>query len=115
VPDGNFKDFWVFTTGLGFPISDRLEGRLGLLYMQRPVEASDRTFSFPLDEVYGGGAGVQYLRDNGHLMDLNLSVFNTGGASVDTGPASGLSDRGRVAGENDSPYSVTLEYVYHWK
>ena len=115
LPDGNFNDFWIFTAGFGFPISDRLEGRVGALYVQEPVDDEDRTFSFALDKVYGAGAGVQYLRHNGHLMDFNVSVFNTGDAPVDTGPLSSLTNRGRVAGKNDSPYAVTLEFTYHWK
>jgi long-chain fatty acid transport protein len=115
VPDGNFNDFWIFTAGFGFPISERLEGRVGALYVQEPVDDEDRTFSFALDKVYGAGAGVQYLRHNGHLMDFNVSLFNTGDAPVDTGPLSSLTNRGRVAGKNDSPYAVTLEFAYHWK
>jgi hypothetical protein len=31
-----------------------------------------------------------------------------------TGPASVLSPRGRVAGENDDPYALTLEFTYYW-
>ena len=115
VPEGNFNDFWVFTAGFGFPISDRMEGRVGALYMQEPVDDEDRTFSFALDRVYGAGAGVQYQRQNGHLVDFNVSLFNTGDAPVDTGPLSALGPRGRVAGKNDSPYAMTLEFVYHWK
>jgi long-chain fatty acid transport protein len=114
VPEGNFNDFWIITAGVGFPISDRFEGRAGFLYMQQPVDDEDRTFSFALDEVYGAGFGVQFERKNGHLMDLNLSVFNTGEAPVDTGLDSALTDRGRVAGKNDTPYAATLEFVYHW-
>lgn len=115
VPEGNFKDFWIFTAGFGFPISDRMEGRVGALYMQEPVDDEDRTFSFALDKVYGAGAGVQYQRQNGHLIDFNVSLLNTGDAPVDTGPLSALENRGRVAGKNDSPYAAVIEFVYHWK
>jgi long-chain fatty acid transport protein len=112
--DMNFKDFWIVTAGLGFPISARLEGRVGLLYLERPVDDVDRTFSFALDEVYGAGAGIHYTRANGHSYDLNLSIFDTGDAPVDTGAASVLSPRGRVVGENDDPYAVALEFTYYW-
>jgi long-chain fatty acid transport protein len=113
--DMNFNDFWVVTAGFGFPISQRMEGRFGALYMEAPVDDDDRTFSFALDEVYGVGAGVQMKRANGHVMDLNLSVFDTGDAPVDTGPESALGPLGRVAGKNDDPYAMTLEFTYHWK
>jgi long-chain fatty acid transport protein len=112
--DSAFNDFWVVTAGLAFPLTSRMEGRIGALYMEQPVDDEDRTFSFALDEVYGVGAGIHYTRGNGHSYDLNLSVFDTGDAPVDAGPASVLSPRGRVAGENDDPYAVTLEFTYYW-
>ena len=115
VPEGNFDDFWIVTAGFAFPLTSRLEGRVGAMYMQQPVDDDDRTVSLALDEVYGGGIGVRYKRDNGHLLDVNLSVMNTGEAPVDTGEQTLLSPRGRVVGENDSPYATALEFTYHWK
>jgi len=112
--DMNFNDFWIFTAGFGFPISPRMEGRFGALYMEQPVDDDDRTFSFALDEVYGAGVGIHYTLANEHSFDLNLSVFNTGDAPVDTGRRSALTPKGRVAGENDSPYAVTLDFTYYW-
>jgi long-chain fatty acid transport protein len=112
--DSAFNDFWVLTAGLAFRLTPKMEGRVGALYMEQPVDDEDRTFSFALDEVYGVGAGIHYTRGNGHSYDLNLSVFDTGDAPIDTGPASTLSPRGRVAGENDDPYAVTLEFTYYW-
>jgi long-chain fatty acid transport protein len=112
--DMNFQDFWVVTAGLGFPITPRLEGRIGAMYVEQPVNDDDRTFSFALDEMYGAGVGVTYTRPNNHSFDLNLTVMNTGEAPVDTGTLSALGPRGRVAGEDDSPYAVALEFTYHW-
>jgi len=112
--DPNFQDFWIVSAGFGFPISDRMEGRVGAIYVEQPVKDEDRTFSFALDKVYGAGAGIHYTRANNHSYDLNLSVFNTGDAPIDTGPLSELSPRGRVVGETDSPYAVTLEFSYYW-
>jgi len=112
--DMNFQDFWIVSAGFGFPISDRMEGRFGAIYVEQPVKDEDRTFSFALDRVYGAGAGIHYTKANNHSYDLNLSVFNTGNAPIDTGPLSELSPRGRVVGETDSPYAVTLEFTYYW-
>lgn len=114
VPKGNFNDFWILTAGVAFPLTDRLEGRLGALYVEQPVDDEDRTFSFALDEAYGGGAGVRWRRDNGHLLDVNLTVVNIGEAPVDTGPLTALLPGGRVAGERDRPYAGVLEFTYHW-
>lgn len=112
--DMNFNDFWIYTAGLGFPISPRLEGRVGAVYVERPVDDEDRTFSFALDRVYGVGVGVNYTRPNNDSFDLNLTVADIGEAPVDTGPASALGSRGRVAGEDDSHYAVALEFTYHF-
>ncbi len=104
---------WILLGVLVSGSAQAVEG-VGALYMEQPVDDEDRTFSFALDEVYGVGAGIHYTRGNGHSYDLNLSVFDTGDAPIDTGPASTLSPRGRVAGENDDPYAVTLEFTYYW-
>jgi long-chain fatty acid transport protein len=115
VPDGNFNDIWVFTAGLEFPLTERMKGRVGALYMEQPVDDEHRTLTFALDEVYGAGFGVVYRRSNGDLMDINLTLLNTGEAPIDTGEDTATSDRGRVVGEKDSPYAMTLEFSYHWK
>ena len=115
VPEGNFNDIWAFTVGLEFPLTERMQGRVGALYMEQPVDDEDRTLSFALDEVHGAGFGVVYSRSNGDLMDINLSLLDTGDAPIDTGEDTATSDRGRVVGESDSPYVMTLEISYHWK
>ena len=48
-------------------------------------------------------------------MDINLTLLNTGKAPIDTGEDTAASDRGRVVGEKDTPYAMTLELSYHWK
>jgi len=115
VPKGNFNDFWIVSAGVAFPLAERVEGRLGAIYLEQPVDDEDRTFSFALDETYGGGAGVRFTRENGHLLDVNLTVLNIGKAPVDTGPLTALLPSGRVAGERDSPYAAVLEFTYHWR
>jgi len=115
VPEGDFENFWVVSAGVSFPLTDRLEGRVGAMYMEQPVSNADRTISFQLDEMYGGGVGVRYRRANGHVFDANFSVFDTGRAPVDTGPLSAFGPRGRVVGEDNSPYAVALEFIYRWK
>ena len=112
--DMNFQDFWIVTAGFAFPITDRLEGRVGAMYMEQPVDDDDRTFSFALDEVYGAGIGFRYDRRNRDSIEVNLTVLNTGDAPVDTGVETVLSPRGRVVGEDDDPYAVALEFTYHW-
>jgi|GEM_PF-5917057 len=112
--DMGFEDFWVVMAGLRFPLSQRLQGRIGALYMESPMASADRTFSFDLDRVYGAGIGFHYTRDNKDSFDVNLSVFDSGDAPVDTGPGSELSLRGRVAGETDNPYGAALEFTYYW-
>ena len=112
--DMNFQDFWIVTAGFAFPITDRLEGRVGAMYMEQPVDDDDRTFSFALDEVYGAGIGFRYDRRNKDSIEVNLTVVNTGDAPVDTGVETVLSPRGRVVGEDDDPYAVALEFTYHW-
>jgi long-chain fatty acid transport protein len=113
--DMNFNNFWVVTAGLGFPLTHNIEGRVGALYMQDPVDNADRTFSFDQDTVYGAGVGIHHTLNEKHSYDLNLSVFNFGDGPIDTGELSALTPSGRVAGETDSPYSVILTFSWFWK
>lgn len=114
VPDSNFQDFWVVTAGVEFPLTSKLNGRLGAMYLEQPVSDNDRTFSFALDRVWAFGGGVVYTRESGSRMDLNLTVLKSGDGSVDTGEDSAASPRGRVAGKNDTPWAVAFEFTYHF-
>ena len=110
-PDDLYKDFWVFTAGLSFPINERIVGRVGGLYAQQAISDENRSFSFALDRIYGLGAGIQYQYSSGNKLDVNINVFDTGRAPIDTGddPV-----RGRIAGEYDDHYAWGLEVSYHW-
>ncbi|MEH6533426.1 MAG: outer membrane protein transport protein [Photobacterium frigidiphilum] len=111
-PDDLYEDFWAFSAGLSFPLSARMTGRVGTLYMQSAMEDENRSFSFALDRVYGLGAGIQYQRKSGDLVDLNFNIFDTGNAPIDTDDDP---IRGRIAGEYVDHYALGLELSYHWK
>lgn len=44
--------------------------------------------------------------------DLNFNLIDTGEGPIDTG-----SDpvRGRVAGESDNHYAITIDFSFHWR
>lgn len=111
-PDDLYEDFWAFSAGLSFPISPTMTGRAGTLYVQPAISDENRSFSFALDRIYGIGAGVQLERKNGDKIDVNLNLFDSGKAPIDTGddPV-----RGRIAGEYKDHYALGLEFTYHWK
>ena len=110
-PEDLYEDFWVFTAGLSFPINERVTGRVGGLYAQQAISDDNRSFSFALDRIYGLGAGIQYQYPTGNKLDVNVNVFDTGRAPIDTGedPV-----RGRIVGEYDDHYAWGLEVSYHW-
>lgn len=111
-PDDLYENFWAFSAGLSFPISPTMTGRAGTLYVQPAISDENRSFSFALDRIYGIGAGVQLERKNGDKIDVNLNLFDSGKAPIDTGddPV-----RGRIAGEYKDHYALGLEFTYHWK
>ncbi|MGR5149800.1 OmpP1/FadL family transporter [Photobacterium alginatilyticum] len=111
-PDDLYEDFWAFSAGFSFPISPSLTGRAGLLFVQQAISDENRSFSFALDRIYGIGAGIQHQRSNGDKVDVNLNLFDSGSAPIDTGddPV-----RGRIAGEYKDHYALGLEFTYHWK
>lgn len=110
-PDDLYEDFWALSAGLSFPLSAGMTGRVGALYAQSAIKDENRSFSFALDRIYGLGAGIQYERQSGDIVDVNLNIFDTGDAPIDTrdDPV-----RGRIAGEYVDHYAFGLELSYHW-
>lgn len=106
-----FDDFWAVTAGIGFPANDRLEYRVGALYVSQPVDDDVRSFSIRIDEMWGVGVGVGYKLSDGRSIDANANLINVGDAGVDTGDGEPSPDR--VSGENDDPWAVMLELTYN--
>ena len=103
-----YNDIYAGTVGMGFPANERLTYKIGAMYVSKAVDDEDRTFSIRLDRMWGVGAGVSYVLNNGNTVDLNANVINVGDASVDQ-PSIG----GQVVGENDDPWAVMMELTYH--
>lgn len=111
IEDGNFNNIWAGTIGYGFPVSNGRQYSIGAFYLQKPVDDDKRTLALPLDRIWGVGAGVSFLRANGHSLDVNLNLADYGKAPVDTGRSL---LRGRVVGETDNPYAVVINTAYHF-
>jgi long-chain fatty acid transport protein len=111
-PDNNFKDIYVFTVGAQFPVDGDTTWQIGALYVSPGVDDEDRTFSFALDRTYGVGVGFSRELSGGNAYNFNVNLLDTGKAPVDTGddPV-----RGRVAGESENHYAITLNYTFHWR
>jgi long-chain fatty acid transport protein len=107
-----YNDMWGVTVGAGFPAGERMTYKVGAMYVSEAVDDDDRSFSIRLDRMWGVGAGLSYQLTDDRVVDLNATLINVGDASVDT--ANTGSDRGRVSGENDDPWTVLLELTYHF-
>ncbi len=106
-----FNDLWALTVGAGFPINERMTYKVGAMYLSQGVDDNKRTFSIPLDEIWGAGTGLTYKLPDERSLDLNATLFYMGKSPIDTG--NGEADLGRVAGENDDPYALLFELTYH--
>jgi long-chain fatty acid transport protein len=106
-----YDDFWAVTTGLGFPVSERLEYRAGAMYLSQPIKEDVRTFAIRMDEMWCVGAGLSYKLPDGESIDANANLIHVGDAAVDTGHGEPSPDR--VAGQNDDPWVVLLELTYN--
>jgi long-chain fatty acid transport protein len=111
-PDGNFKNFFVSSVGVTWPISSRMRGAAGGFWMESPVDNADRSFAISVDEMMGVGGGYTYRLDDGNDYELELNVIDTGSAPIDTGPSI---VKGRVAGESKDHYSLVLSLAYNWR
>jgi long-chain fatty acid transport protein len=108
---GAFQDFWGFSLGYSFPASQGRRYSVGALYVTAPADDDERGLALPLDRIWGVGGGVQFTRNDGSILDINLNLINYGKGKVDTGPAS---VRGRVVGETEDPYLLMLDVAYHF-
>ena len=111
-PDDVYDDFFAGSVGMRWPVNDRMRAGIGLVYIEQPVSDENRSFGITLDEMWGIGGGITYRLDNGNDLDLNLNLIDTGDAPIDTG----FDDvKGRVTGEFDDHYAITLDFSYNWR
>jgi long-chain fatty acid transport protein len=111
-PDSNFNDIYALSVGAQLPVKGDTSWRFGMVYMTSAVDDEDRTFSFALDRMFGIGVGMHKKLASGNHYDLNFNLIDTGESPIDTG-----SDpvRGRVAGESDNHYAITVDFSFHWR
>lgn len=111
-PKGIYNDFFATTIGTSWPISSKMRGAVGLLWVEEPMDNDVRTFGISMDEMWGIGAGITYKLASGNDLAFSLDILDTGKAPIDTGAS--LS-RGRVAGESKDHYSLLLDFTYNWR
>ncbi len=111
-PDSNFNDIYAISVGAQLPVKGDTTWRLGMLYVSEAVDDEDRTFSFALDRMYGFGVGMHKELGSGNAYNFNVNLIDTGEGPIDTGPDP---VRGRVAGESDNHYAITLDFTFHWR
>jgi long-chain fatty acid transport protein len=111
-PDSNFNDIYALSVGAQMPVKGDTTWRFGMVYVSEAVDDEDRTFSFALDRMFGIGAGMRKELGSGNAYDLNFNLIDTGEGPIDTGadPV-----RGRVAGESDNHYAITVDFSFHWR
>lgn len=111
-PDDLYEDFFASSVGLSWPLRNGLRASVGLLYLEQPIEDENRGFSIGLDEMWGVGGGVAWDLDSGNALEMNLNLIDTGESPIDTGrdPI-----KGRVVGESEDHYAITVDISYHWK
>jgi long-chain fatty acid transport protein len=104
-----YNDIWALTVGAGFPVSERLMYKVGVMWVSQAVDDDDRNFSITLDEMWGVGVGLSYQLTDDRALDLNATFLNVGEAPIDT-----EDEIGRVSGKNDDPYAMLVELTYHF-
>ena len=111
-PESNFNDIYALSLGTQLPMRGDTTWRFGAVYMSAAVDDEDRTFSFALDRLFGIGLGMQKKLGSGNHYNLNFNLIDTGEGPIDTGfdPV-----RGRVAGESDNHYAITVDFSFHWR
>ncbi len=112
LPTGIYDDFFAVSLGTSWPISSKMRGAAGIVWVEQPMDDDVRSFGIALDEMWGIGAGITYRLDSGNDLAFSVDVVDTGSAPIDTGFS--LS-RGRVAGEFEDHYSLLLDFTFNWR
>jgi long-chain fatty acid transport protein len=110
-PEGIYNDLWAITLGFGFPKDDRTTWKVGMMYLSQAIDDDKRTLTIRLDQIWAAGVGFSRRFDDSRL-DVNFNVYHLGDAPVDTGFDSPA--RGRVVGDSDNPYAISLDCSWHW-
>jgi long-chain fatty acid transport protein len=105
-----FKDIWMVSVGMGFPVDERTTYNVGAMYLTQPVSDDKRPLTMRIDSMWGVGAGLNYKLTEQRSVDLNANFIYLGEASVDTGSEP---DTGRVVGKSNDPYVIAIELTYH--
>ncbi len=104
-----YDDLWAVTAGYGWPVDSRTTYKLGAMYLSQGVDDEDRTFAIRIDAMWAVGVGVSYELTDDRVVDLNLSLLDTGESPVDV-----ESLNGRVAGKSEDHYAALVELTYHF-
>jgi len=101
---GEFKDTWLFSTGLRYQYRPDLAFAVGGMYMTSPAADSKRNIALPLDRVITIGAGVEWEWKGLQIHNnLNYADLGDGDLDQDGGRA------GRIEGSFDKNYAVVLD------
>ncbi|WP_068547067.1 OmpP1/FadL family transporter [Thalassotalea crassostreae] len=108
--EGIYNDVWVASIGYGWPVENNKTYKVGLMHVTSAVDDDKRSFSIPLDRIWGIGAGMS-VKGEDEGWDFNVNLYDIGSAPIDTGnnPV-----RGRVVGDNKNPYALMFDVAYHW-
>ncbi len=109
--EANYDDIWFYTLGYRFPEQQGKTYKLGIMHLTAPIDDEDRTLSLRMDRIWAVGAGVSFER-KGRLWDISANIYDFGNAPVDVGTED--SPRGRIVGESENHYAISLDIAYHW-
>jgi long-chain fatty acid transport protein len=108
-----YKDIYLGTLGIEYRFNERYAAALGFTYVSPGVSNKHRTLSFPLDDYYVTGIGLDARLSEHVDVQTNLNVLVGGDGSIDQGQAG--SRTGRVVGEFDRRLSVVLQTSFVWR
>ena len=98
-----FKDFWLYTTGLKYQYRSDLAFSVGALYAESPAADSKRSIGLPLDRIIVFGAGVDWQWHGLEIHNnLNYADFGNGDVKEDGG----------LAGSIDGSFSTNNAIIF---
>ena len=106
----DFKDIWALSMGVNYPLNKNLVLKAGFMATSEFVDDVDRTKTLLLDQVVGGGIGVEYRWTDNRLLALNLNYYDLGQSPIEVE----IPQLGTVTGEYTKNESIGIDVSFRW-
>jgi long-chain fatty acid transport protein len=110
--DFEYDDIWAISAGYSFPVTDRVSLAVAGVYVADMVDDENRQLSLRLDEMWGVGAGIEWLWRDNWRFDASINYMAIGDSPVTTDDIEAIG--GPISGRFTSNDFLLLQFGVGW-